>query len=65
MRTTSDDDIVRLYHLDTDSGSATTLLYGPLRDALAAAATYPAEMQADLFLQTSNDVVSYVDLSTD
>lgn len=65
MRTTSDDDAVRLYHLDADSGSTTTLLYGTLRHALAAAATCSAEMQADLFLQTSNDVISYAGLSAD
>jgi hypothetical protein len=60
MRTISHDVAVRLYHLD-DSGTATTLLYGTLSEALLTAAAQPAEMQEDLFLQTSNDVVSYLD----
>jgi len=60
MRTISQDVAVRLYHLD-DSGTATTLLYGTLAEALLMAETQPAEMQEDLFLQTSNDVVSYLD----
>jgi hypothetical protein len=61
MRTISDDVAVRLYHLDEESGTATTLLYGTLAEALAAAAEQPEEVQAGLFLQTSNDVVAYLD----
>jgi len=62
MRTTSDDAAVRLYHLDDEGGTAATLMYGTLAEALAAAARQPEEMQAGLFLQTSNDVVAYLDL---
>ena len=61
MRTVSDDVAVRLYHLDDEAGVATTLLYGSLADALAAAASQPEDLQAGLFLQTSNDVVPYLD----
>jgi len=61
MRTVSDDVAVRLYHLDDQGGAATTLLYGTLAEALAAAARQPAETQAELYLQTSNDVVAYLD----
>ena len=60
MRTISQDVAVRLYHLD-DSGTATTLLYGTLSEALLTAEAQPVEIQEDLFLQTSNDVVSYLD----
>lgn len=60
MRTVSEDVPVRLYHLD-DGGAATTLLYGPLAEALAVAAQQSEETQDGLFLQTSNDVVSYLD----
>lgn len=62
MRTTSDGDSVRLYHLDADSGAATTLLYGTMAQALRAAEAEPEEVQESLFLQTSNDVVAYLDL---
>ena len=62
MRTVQDDTPVRLYHLDADSGATTTLLYGTLGQALAAAADQPEHVQAGLFLQTSNDVVAYLDL---
>jgi hypothetical protein len=61
MRTVSDDVAVRLYHLDEDGGSATTILYGTLAQALAAAAAQPEEIQAGLFLQTNNDVVAYLE----
>jgi hypothetical protein len=61
MRTVSGDASVRLYHLDEEGGAATTLLYGTLAEALAAAARQPEEVQASLFLQTSNDVVNYLD----
>jgi len=62
MRTTSADAAVRLYHLDADSGAATTLLYGTLAEALALAEAQPEDVQDGLFLQTSNDVVGYLDL---
>ena len=61
MRTVSDDVPVRLYHLDDEGGVATTLLYGSLADALAAAAAQPEELQPGLYLQTSNDIVAYTD----
>lgn len=62
MRTISDDVSVRLYHLDdSDGGAATTLLYGTLADALMLAAAQPEDLQAGLFLQTSNDVIAYLD----
>jgi len=61
MRTVSGDAAVRLYHLDENSGAATTILYGSLAEALAAAEHEPEEIQAGLFLQTSNDVVAYLD----
>lgn len=61
MRTVSEDVAVRLYHLDDDGGAATTLLYGSLAEALATAATQPDDIQAGLYLQTSNDVVAYLD----
>ncbi len=62
MRTVSEDVAVRLYHLDDEGGVATTLLYGTLAQALASAAAEPEEVQAGLYLQTSNDVVAYLDL---
>lgn len=61
MRTVSNDAAVRLYHLDEEGGVATTILYGTLAEALAAAEREPEEIQAGLFLQTSNDVVAYLD----
>lgn len=61
MRTVSDESSVRLYHLDDEGGIATTLFYGTLAEALAIAAAEPEDVQAGLFLQTSNDVVSYTD----
>jgi len=61
MRTVSDDASVRLYHL-TEDGGTTTLFYGTLGEAMALAAQQPADIQAGLFLQTSNDVASYLDL---
>ncbi|QNQ11330.1 hypothetical protein [Sphingomonas alpina] len=60
MRTISDDVAVRLYHLG-DDGVAATLLYGTLAEALTLAAAQPGDVQDELFLQTSNDVVSYLD----
>lgn len=64
MRTTYDNATVRLYHLDSasESGAATTLLYGPLTEALRIAAEQPAEVQEGLFIATDNDVVAYLDL---
>jgi len=64
MRTVSDESSVRLYHLDEEGGIATTLFYGTLAEALAIAAAEPEDVQAGLFLQTSNDVVSYTDFLT-
>lgn len=61
MRTISGDVAVRLYHLDDEGGVAATLIYGTLAEALALAASQPEALQAGLFLQTSNDVVSYLD----
>jgi hypothetical protein len=62
MRTVSDAASVRLYHLDADSGGATTVMYGPLSAALREADLQPEEVKAGLFLQTDNDVVAYLDL---
>lgn len=62
MRTVSDNVAVRLYHLDEEGGAATTIMYGTLSEALAAAEREPEEFQAGLFLQTDNDVVAYLDL---
>ncbi len=62
MRTISRDVSVRLYHLsDADGGAASTLLYGTLADALEVAAAQTDAVQAGLFIQTSNDVISYLD----
>lgn len=64
MRTTYDSATVRLYHLDgaSEGGAATTLLYGPLAQALELAAQQPAEVQDGLLIATDNDVVAYLDL---
>jgi hypothetical protein len=62
MRSVGDAARVRLYHLDHDSGAATTLLYGTLAEALALAAAQPEAVQDGLFVQTDNDVVAYADL---
>jgi hypothetical protein len=64
MRTTYDSATVRLYHLvgASEGGAATTLLYGPLTEALRIAAEQPAEVQDGLFIATDNDVVAYLDL---
>ena len=52
MRTTYDSATVRLYHLDgaSEGGAATTLVYGPLAEALRIAAEQPAEVQDGLFI---------------
>ncbi|MEG3122617.1 hypothetical protein [Sphingomonas sp. GB1N7] len=60
MRTTSHDVPVRLYHL-SDDGVASTLVYDTLAEALTLAAAQPEDVQDGLFLQTSNDVVGYLD----
>ena len=60
MRTISEDIAVRLYHLGED-GTAATLLYGTLAEALAMAHRQAENVQDGLFLQTSNDVVGYLD----
>ncbi|WP_298167973.1 hypothetical protein [Novosphingobium sp.] len=64
MRSTSESTSVRLYHLSDgpEGGAAQTLLYGTLAEALALAAQQPDEIQADLFIATDNDVVTYLDL---
>lgn len=64
MRTTNDNASVRLYHLSDgpEGGSADTLFYGPLYQAMAIAAQQPAEVQDGLFIATDNDVVAYLDL---
>jgi hypothetical protein len=63
MRTISDTVSVRLYHLDDgdDGGSAVTLFYGKLGEAVALAARQPADLQAGLYLATENDVVAFLD----
>lgn len=65
MRTTFDQASVRLYFLDDggEGGSASTLFYGPLDEALEIAAQQPEEVQAGLYLATDNGVVAYLDLS--
>ena len=64
MRTTYNDATVRLYHLGDgpEGGSAETLFYGPLTEAMALAARQPEAVQEGLFLATDNDVVAYLDL---
>lgn len=62
MRTTFDGASVRLYHLDRDAGTATTLLYGTLAEAMRVAGAEPEEVQQDLWLATDNDVVAWLDL---
>lgn len=64
MRTTYDTATVRLYHLGDgpEGGSADTLFYGPLAQALELAAQQPEDMQEGLFIATDNDVVAYLDL---
>jgi hypothetical protein len=63
MRTISSDVAVRLYYLDDgEGGAASTLLYGTLAEALRLAGEQAEDIQAGLFLQTSDDVVAYLDL---
>ena len=61
MRTISEDVSVRLYYLDSEGGAASTLIYGTLAEALRVAAEQPEEIQDGLFIQTSNDVIAYLD----
>ena len=67
MRTTFGGASVRLYHLDdaAEGGTAITLLYGPLEEALALAATQDEAVQDGLYLATDNDVIAYRDLMGD
>jgi len=67
MRTTFLTATVRLYHFDGDveGGSAETLFYGSLEEALQIAAAQPEALQEGLFLATDNDVVAYFDLIED
>ncbi len=64
MRSTFDTATVRLYHLDDadDGGSAETLFYGPLGEALRIAEQQPEVVLEGLFIATDNDVVAYLDL---
>ena len=64
MRTVADSVSVRLYHLDgeAEGGSATTLFYGPLGEAIAIARRQPADMQEGLYIATDNDVIAFLDL---
>lgn len=64
MRTTHDQVSVRLYHLGDgpEGGSAETLFYGPLVEALRIAAEQAEAVQEGLFIATDNDVVAYLDL---
>ena len=65
MRTTFGSATVRLYRLADHAGgggTAETVMYGPLDEALATAASFPEEIQHELFLATDNDVVAYLDL---
>jgi len=65
MRTTYSDATVRLYHLDdgAEGGTATTLFYGPLADALQVAARQDDAVQQGLWLATDNDVIAYLDFA--
>jgi hypothetical protein len=64
MRSTFGSATVRLYHLDGDAegGSASTLFYGPLSEALAIAERQDSAVQEGLFIATDNDVIAYLDL---
>ena len=65
MRTTYSDATVRLYHLDeaAEFGTATTLCYAPLAEAMAIAAQQPEEIQSALYIATENDVIAWRDLA--
>lgn len=64
MRSTYEDASVRLYHLGDgpEGGSAETLFYGPLSEAMRIAAAQSEEVQEGLFIATDNDVVAWLDL---
>lgn len=64
MRATFDGVTVRLYHLADEPGmaGATTLLYGPMEEAIRMAASQSEEIQAGLFIATDNDVIAWTDL---
>ncbi len=64
MRTTFGEASVRLYYVGdgAEGGSAETLMYGPLEQAMAMAARQSEEVQAGLFIATDNDVVAWLDL---
>jgi hypothetical protein len=64
MRTVHDSVSVRLYHLDdgAEGGSAATLFYGPMGEAIAVARAQPADVQDGLYIATDNDVVHFLDL---
>lgn len=61
MRTTYDEASVRLYYLHPEAGTTETLMYGTLSQALLIAEQQEEAVQDGLYLQTSNDVVAYLD----
>lgn len=65
MRTTHEDATVRLYHLidGADGGSAHTLMYGPLGEAMRVAAAQDEAVQDGLWIATDNDVIAWRDLA--
>jgi hypothetical protein len=62
MRTVSSTANVRLYHLDENAGTAVTLFYGPLAEALTLARQQSEDVQPGLWLATENDVVAFLDM---
>ncbi|MFC4255332.1 hypothetical protein GRI97_07840 [Altererythrobacter xixiisoli] len=64
MRSTFGEASVRLYHLDDgiEGGSANTLFYGSLSEAMVIASQQSEAVQEGLFLATDNDVVAYLDM---
>lgn len=65
MRSTFASASVRLYRLDEGDPVAETIFYGPLAEAMALAASLPADVQASLWIATDNDVAHYLDLAGD
>ena len=65
MRTTFGEATVRLYFLDdrAEGGSAETLFYGPLAQAMELAAGQDEAVQDGLWIATDNDVVAWRDLA--
>lgn len=65
MRTTHREATVRLYALNdrAEGGSAETLLYGSLADAIACAAAQDDATQDRLWIATDNDVIAWRDLA--